>query len=284
MKSTKRLLLLIILIALVACGTTPEKYQGEPDIYAVLTTDSLKAKVMIGRTASIDDTLDPVEVIDTFWYFDTFFVDTYSVILWKGTSDAGVVLRSGELELTLEESPDSAGYYWADPVACQPGQTWELEVKYPEGEEIIAKTTLPGSFQITDFDHDTLDFEHDTLRWSTSENAAGYIMRMMIWESWDLIDTVIIDSFLSYLVFLPADTNHVALNDLFLGGDSLRFQVAALDTNDYDYRHFGYYYWTNPRAEDYMHIEGAWGVFGSQVVQRSKTYICPPLDTLPAEK
>jgi hypothetical protein len=279
MKSTIRLLLLIILIALVACGTTPEQYQGEPVICAVLTNDSAQAKVMIGRTASIDDTLDPVEVIDTFWYFDTFFVDTYYVILWQGTSDAGVVLHSGELKLALEESPDSAGYYYTDLVTCQPGQTWELEVKYPEGEEIITQTTLPGDFQFTDFDHDTLNFEHDTLRWSTSENAAGYIMRMTIWDSWDLVDTVIIDSFLSYLVFLPADTHHVALDDLFLGGDSLRFQVAALDTNDYDYRYFGYYYWMDPRAEDYMHIEGAWGVFGSQVVERSRVYILPP-DTL----
>ncbi|MBA7605081.1 hypothetical protein ES703_12210 [subsurface metagenome] len=276
MKS-KILLAIILLLSVIACDTTPETYEGEPNIYAILSADSSFACIMVGKTTSIDDTLtlEPDTIMDTFWYDDTFEVWPEIVFPWNGVSGAQVSLKQGEQSFALTENEDSVGYYYSDSIQLASGQTWELEVTYPTGEEVSAQTTIPGSFEITGFQTDTISTT-DTLAWSKSSDAAGYLVKAFVWASWEDedADTVYIDSAFTYPELLPGDSYSIPLEELDLWGDSLWFWVSALDTNAYDYRYYGEDRWDpDIRVEDYMHIEGAWGVFGSQTVACSQRYV-----------
>ena len=257
-----------------SCDVTPEEYEGEPNIYAILTTDSF-AQVMVGRTFTINDTVRVKIIIDFDTIWDVEDEDTIPVPLWNGVSGAEVSLKQGGHRYVLLEDPDSAGYYNTDSIQFSARKTWKLEVTYPSGEEIEAQTTIPGSFEITGFQTDTVS-NTDTLAWSKSSDAAGYLVKAFVWASWEDedADTVHIDSAFTYPELLPGDSYSIPLEELDLWGDSLWFWVAALDTNAYDYRYYGEDR-GDPgiRVEDYMHIEGAWGVFGSQVVACSQRYV-----------
>lgn len=265
---------IILLLSVIACDITPETYEGEPNIYAILSADSSFACIMVGKTTSVDDTLTlvPDTIMDTFWRDDTFEVWPEIVFPWNGVSGAEVSLKHGEESFSLTE--DSTGYY-SDSLSFHPGETWTLEVSYPTGEEITKETTIPGNFEITGFQTDTISTT-DTLAWSKSNDAAGYLMKAFVWISWEDedADTVYIDSAFTYPELLPGDSYSIPLEELYLWGDSLWFWVAALDTNAYDYRYYGEDRWDpDIRVEDYMHIEGAWGVFGSQTVACSQRYV-----------
>ena len=285
MRSRTLLALSVIAAAVVlSCDLTPDQYQGEPNIYAVLCADSLQARVMVGRTVSVDDTLKQAVAYDTFWYDGMIVVHQYMVFPWRGVSEADVLLKQGQQSFVLIENPDSAGYYNTDFIQSSPGQTWELEVTYPTGEEIEAQTTIPGSFEIAGMLTDTVKYG-DTLRWSKSDNAAGYLYSSFIWTSWEDVfeDTTYIDSAFTYPELLPGDRYFMPLGGLYWI-DSLWFWVAALDTNAYDYYYYYYQYnnWGDLLLEDYMHIPGAWGVFGAQTAVRSRTYIIQPDTTYPS--
>ncbi len=276
MKS-KILLAIILLLSVIACDTTPETYEGKPNIYAILSADSSFACIMVGKTTSVGDTLtlEPDTIMDTFWYDDTFEVWPEIVFSWNGISGAEVSLKQNGESFSLSEDSDSTGYCNTDSIQPLPGQTWELEVTYPSGEEISAQTTIPGSFEITGFQTDTVS-NTDTLAWSKSSDAAGYLVKAFVWASWEDedADTIYIDSAFTYPELLPGDSYSIPLEELDLWGDSLWFFVAALDTNAYDYRYYGEDCWDpDIRVEDYMHIEGAWGVFGSQTVACSQRYV-----------
>ena len=269
---------IILLLSVIACDITPETYEGEPNIYAILSADSSFACIMVGKTTSVDDTLTlvPDTIMDTFWRDDTFEVWPEIVFPWNGVSGAEVSLKHGEESFSLTE--DSTGYY-SDSLSFHPGETWTLEVSYPTGEEITKETTIPGNFEITGFQTDTISTT-DTLAWSKSSDAAGYLVKAFVWASWEDedADTVYIDSAFTYPELLPGDSYSIPLEELYLWGDSLWFWVAALDTNAYDYRYYGEDRWDpDIRVEDYMHIEGAWGVFGSQTVVQSKSYVLSEL-------
>lgn len=277
MMKSKILLAIILLLSVIACDTTPETYEGKPNIYAILSADSSFACIMVGKTTSVGDTLTlvPDTIMDTFWYDDTFEVWPEIVFPWNGVSGAQVILKQNGQSFSLSEDPDSAGYYNTDSIQFSARKTCELEVTYPSGEEISAQTTIPGSFEITGFQTDTIS-NTDTLAWSKSSDAAGYLVKAFVWASWEDedADTVHIDSAFTYPELLPGDSYSIPLEELDLWGDSLWFWVSALDTNAYDYRYYGEDR-GDPgiRVEDYMHIEGAWGVFGSQAVVCSQRYV-----------
>ncbi|TET23305.1 MAG: DUF4249 family protein [Candidatus Stahlbacteria bacterium] len=274
---------IILLLSVIACDTTPETYEGEPNIYAVLTTDSSFACIMVGKTTSIDDTLtlEPDTIMDTFWRDDTFEVWPEIVFPWNGVSGAEVSLKQGGHRYVLLEDPDSAGYYGSDSIQFSARKTWELEVTYPSGEEIEAQTTIPGNFEITSPLVDTLS-DTDVLEWTPSAHAAGYLIELLQWLSWEdeEEDTLVVDSSFDCLMLVQADTTSLPMQELELfdylwaWADSLIIFVSALDTNAYDYRYYGEDRWDpDIRVEDYMHIEGAWGVFGSQTVACSQRYV-----------
>jgi hypothetical protein len=275
---------IVLLLAVTACSTLPDDYEGEPNVYAVLCADSLQARVMVGRTVSVGDTLKQAVVYDTFWYDDTFVVHQYMVFPWNGVSEADVALKQGQQSFVLTENPDSAGHY-SDSIQSSPGQTWELAITYPTGEEIEARTTIPASFEITSPLGDTL-FAADTLEWGSSSGACGYSVRLLAWMIWEEEDTVIVDSSFSYPVLVSGELNSMPMEELLSyiwGGDSAVIFISALDTNAYDYRYYGMSaYWDNLRPDDYMHIPGAWGVFGAQTTVRSRTYIIQPDTTYPS--
>lgn len=270
------------------CEVTPDNYEPEPNIYTILTPDSF-AQVMVGRTATINDTVKvkTVVVFDTFWDFEdedtVYYVDTITVPLWNGVTGAEVILKHGEESFSLTE--DSTGYY-SDSLSFHPGETWELEVDIPGEDLITAQTTFPDSFEIISPAERLVD-ESDTLEWTQPAGVKGYQLGVFMWLTEWGEDTTYIDS-LTYILwdFLPPDSTRVPIMDI-VGRlfnqpqiiDSFTVSVTALDTNIYDYRlyHRNLYY--DPfseddslKMEDVMHIDGALGVFGSQTAVRSQVH------------
>ncbi|MBD3285355.1 DUF4249 family protein [candidate division WOR-3 bacterium] len=271
-------------ILIAGCAPTPDDYPGEPNVYALITADSTHAHLMVGRTVSVADTLPVDTIVDTFWIDDsTFETWTYYQIPWNGTSNADVILESGGDNFTLTEHPDSQGYYFADITAPRAGQSWTLKVTYPEGEEISARTTIPGNFEITGPDNDTLT-EDDTVRWTASDGARGYQVSILQWLTYEEEDTASVE-FISWPLLVSADTLSVPLSDMGFSpmGDSVCIYIISLDTNAYDYKYYGENMWMVENIVDCMHIEGAWGVFGAGNVVRSKTFSMDTSAILPGQ-
>jgi len=276
--------LILISILVIGCDQNPDDYPGEPNVYGFLTVDSSRVQVMVGRTVSVTDTLPIDTIIDTFWYDDTTF-DTWTSynIPWNGVSGADVVLKYNDDSYVFTEHSDSAGYYHGTVPEPSAGQTWTFDITYPDGVDITARTTIPGDFEITGPEADTL-LDTDTLRWTESPGAAGYQVFTKVWFTYDEEDTTIIDSLQSYPTLVPADTTYIPFISLrfYLWGDSAYFYVASLDTNAYDYKYYGENMWYDYdlNIADFMHIDGAWGMFGSKNIVKSNLYILPEPDTL----
>jgi hypothetical protein len=267
----------LAVILLFSCEVTPEEYEGEPNIYAVLCTDSSFACIMVGRTLSVEDTMKVGTIIDTVWYDDTFYTWVRTVFPWNGVSGAEVVLKHDAQSFSAGELEDSAGYYYAAPIAFSAGQTWGLEVSYPGGESVAAQTTFPGEFEILSPTERLFNFD-DSLTWSESAGTKGYRIWMIGWGQYQDEDSVYADSMVTYVVEYDWHirlTRKIKGDDLayfvlqFLECDSIQFRIAALDSNIYDY----FDCWGEENKEEYMYIQGAWGVLGSQTVVRSKSYV-----------
>lgn len=247
------------LILLLTSFCSVEEPLPEPNIYAVLSTDSSRALVLVGEVLQLGDTFS----VDTMHDWDH-----YSRGLpWKGVSDTEVKLKRGEEIFVLEEMQDSAGYYYTDSLAFAPGEEWELEVDYPDERYVQARTQIPGSFEIISPLTDTLNLE-DTLKWTSSQNAAGYALVWFCWGTHEYEDSLVYWSRLNYGWYYPAEIRYLPLDYYFSYYDSVEFYIAALDSNYYKYR-----------KSDSKTLDDAWGVFGSQMVVKSRRYIIPPPDT-----
>lgn len=280
-------ILSLAVLLLLSCNT-PENYEGEPNIYAVLSTDLDSAVLMIGKTASIDDTLEIDTILDTIWDGDTFYVYPDFTVPWNGVSGADVSLEHSGTTYKTRESSVSRGYYVTDTgLSFEPGSLWKLTAKYPDGKTIEAETRIPGAFEIVSPLTDTVT-DDDFLVWSESEGAKEYkiIGREWGWrEEWEWVpegdsyvitmeyDTIL---FHRHISFMPGYIGYsfYSLNLLYYC-DSLEVRMEAIDTNVQDYIAYNRIIEWNPdtNKEDFMHIPGAWGVFGSKIVTETKRFI-----------
>ncbi len=270
-------LLSVLTLFAVSCNT-PENYEGEPNIYAMLSTELPRATVMLGYTASIEDTLKPDTVMDTFWYLDTFAVYPMIVFPWNGASGAEATLEHVNDTYNLTELSDSAGYYVSDSgLVFSPGEIWKLNVRYPDGQKFEARTRIVSSIEITSPLSETLHMT-DTFKWASSGDARGYKYRVEAWGRFkeDTVEMLLQSSEGLYEVdkkTIPVDEMIYPYYGITI--DSVTFQVAALDSNAFDYAIYDYKIWQDPTTnkDDYMHIKGAWGTFGSLSLTPKMSYI-----------
>ncbi|GEM_PF-1531930 len=280
---------ILLLSFMTFCEHDLNSYKGEPNILSFLSNDSAKILVKVGKTHSINDTLKYVVEYDTFRIVEG--KDTVTRIweskkyLWNGVHVASVSLKQGTREYTLVEDKDTVGYYWTkDSIKALPGEHWELKVLYSDGEHISTSTTVPDTVKITSPLKDTISSK-DTLKWVKPTGSAGYFIRFLFWEKYEIPekDTTILSSS-SYTILASDTLNPLALKEYLFGGDSCRITIIALDTNAYDYHCYGEINDDGKYIlDDYMHIKGAWGAFGSQSAAHSKVYIIerekqPPLE------
>jgi hypothetical protein len=277
----RRLRFLFVLIVLLVSFCS-EEVLPEPNIYAVISSDSSHALVLVGELLEPGDTFSVDTVsIDTVWVRDTFYISVIRAPLWNGVKGAEVELKRGEEAFALEEMQDSAGYYYSNSLMFAAGESWELEVDYPDGRFIEARTQIPGSFEIISPLTDTFHFE-DTLRWSESKGAKGYELRFFCWWSVENEDSIEYYSGEARAGLYHADSLRLFAGKHFDGNDSVEIFVVAYNLNLYDYVVFyKKYYDYVSNLEDYMHIEGAWGVFGAQTVVSRRYYLPAPDTTYP---
>lgn len=284
----RQALTVFYLVMLCSCEITPENCEPEPNIYAMLSADSLHALVMVGKTLGLNDAVKIDTVIIRVWDDSTnFHLDTSYRSMWNGVSGLDVCIKDAYHSFSCIEKSDQAGCYDVWTIYFSPGETWNLEVDYPGGNKITAKTTIPGNFQITSPLHDTLRF-YDILRWEKPAGSKGYTFSVVYWSHFFGKDSVLQRMSLSWSfdnILLPADSCSIPVPVLWFYGDflevpdSLFIFVSALDTNAYDYYYYAklqnYSGVDNVDAEKYMHIPEAWGVFGSRVVTSSRRYFLP---------
>lgn len=259
----RRLFPLAVVVLVLSCA---REMPPEPNVFAILSTDSPVVCVQVGEMLEVGDTFPVIHHIDTIWYGDTFYLDFHYTLPWFGVSDAQVRLKRGEENFVLEEMHDSAGYYHTDSLVLAPGEKWELEVDYSDERHVQARTQIPGSFEIISPLTDTLQLEN-TLWWTSSKNATGYAVSWFYWASYEHEDSIVYRSGLYYGGCRSAEIRYLPLDYYFAYYDSIEFYIAALDSNYYEYR-----------KGNYRTLEGAWEVFGAQTVV-SRRYYLPPPDT-----
>jgi len=259
-------------LAVVALGfSCAREMPPEPNVIAILSTDSPLACVQVGEMLKVGDTFPVIQHIDTIWYDDTFYLDINHTLPWFGVSDAQVTLTNKTHGFDLEEKRDSAGYYHVDSMEFSAGQTWELQVTYSDGRTVNAQTQFPGEFEIVSPLRDSFYLD-EYLIWSRSEGALGYIIRTCEWTTRETEDSIFTQYREWSAFWWGTQSGFYGYYDLMWFGDvdSVEFHVAALDSNACNYLSALHRPEIGP--EDYVNIEGGWGVFGAQTVVSSPRY------------
>ncbi|MBN2380596.1 DUF4249 family protein [candidate division WOR-3 bacterium] len=277
----RRVVPILSLMLIGSCDLNPDDYQREPNIYCFLSTDSTSVEVLAGQTAAVGDTI-PIEfVFDTTVSVDpltgdtSYYINTFWYYAWNGVEDARIRLSNEYSGQLLAGNSDSTGRFFADSIRVKRGETWTLEIIYPEGDTVFAQTTVPDSFEITYPEGDTIG-EEDSLAWNSAMGAAGYAVSYLVWFWAENNDSIYVDTAsFKYIYLYPGESR--LYYDWWITWieivDSIEFSITALDTNACDYFWFARnaYFYLNP--DDYMHIPGAVGLFGSATTVKTKRYV-----------
>jgi len=263
-----------------SCDLNPDDYRREPNIYSFLSTDSTGIEVLTGKTAAVGDTVKIEVGYDTTWYIDPFTGDSSILCTnffvrypWNSVEDAKVTLTNEVNGFLFSGSSDSTGCFIVDSIQVQRGETWTLEVLYPEGDTVLAQTTIPDSFEVTYPEGDTIE-EEDSLLWNSARGAAGYMVSVVKWcwrKGYDM--AIVLADSISDISLYPGE-NCFRLSYIWYNwiedADSIELYITAFDTNSYDYFRGGS-----------MNIPGAWGMFGSATTIKTKRFVVkhPPPDT-----
>jgi hypothetical protein len=245
---------------LVGCEPSVEDYVPEPNVYCVARAGSDTLRLLAGMTLPFKDSVPQSPD-------------------WNGVAGVQGVVRGRAGEVALAAKPDSVGLYQYVGLSPQPGETLELEARYPTGEVVRGITGVPGSFRIEHVSADTVlevpwpGDSWQTLRieysWATSRHAARYTTRLTTYYS--NADTVITWSWTNDWLAGRSDSIRVAFYAYYEGRgfepdsagiDSVRIGVDALDRNLDDYRRFGW--WQGGGNRELLHLDGGLGVFGSR--------------------
>lgn len=240
----KKHILYLVLLILAGCikGPTLPVYEPEPNVGCLLSPDYKRQEVRVGKSWRIDE-VDPQ--------------------MW--VSGADVKISCAADTVTFHELSGRPGVYVSESLLVESGNTYFLEVDYPDGNKVTGRTKVPQKPRIiTPADGDTVSPSHE-LRWE-SEGVAGFLLQYYYYEYGG-----------GGANMLPEDLGHatsITVDSLcikYFGchPDSLiRFtlRIWSADTNYYDYYRIKEY---DEPMETNMHLEGGLGVFGSFVVSDS---------------
>jgi hypothetical protein len=253
-------MVVLALAAMTGCEPSVEDYVPEPNVYCVVRAGSDTVRLLAGMSLPFKDSVPQSPD-------------------WNGVAGVQAVLRGSAGAVTLAPRLDSIGYYQSVGFSPQPGEMLELEARYPTGEIVHGRTTVPDTFRIERLAADTAleaPWPGDswyTLRieyaWAESRLAARYSSRLTTYYS--NADTSITWSWANDWLVGRADSIRVAFHAYYEGRglepdsaglDSVRIGVEAVDRNLDDYRRFGW--WQGGGNRELLHLEGGLGVFGSR--------------------
>ncbi len=259
-----------IAVVLMAIGCEPsvEGYLPEPNVYCVVRAGNDTLRLLAGMSIPYKDSVPQSG-------------------RWNGVAgvDARVWGRAGEA--VLAPKPDSAGFYGATGFVPQPGETLQLEARYPSGEVVRGSTMVPGAFGIEQVVADTVFdvwWPGETLwslrlevRWNESPHAARYGSRLTVF--WSSADTSVEQTWTNSWVSGTADSTRLTFQYYYEPRpgeldsaklDSVRLGVEAADRNLADYREFAW--WMGGSNRDLLHLDGGLGVFGSRTTCRDTVF------------
>jgi hypothetical protein len=264
--------LLMMLLLLWGCTTpTGPQYEPEPNVVAILYPMYSRQTVFVGKSYLVGTA--PIEENEEgLWD-------------WCGISNCRVEISYDTTTVVFHELVDTVGIYVSEFLPVVPGQTYFLEVVYPDSTKVTGKTTVPGAFTLaTPTDGDTIALNQEIV-WQQSSRARCFWVYGRVDSLFDYYDPVTRDSvFRSSAIRREVDLDTSIAVDTLLqpiledwtlyGWETLTLQVFASDTNYYDYdiaEMMGPY-----DLEPYMHLKGGLGVFGSFVVSDSISVVMKP--------
>jgi len=242
----KKHALFLVLLILSGCIKEPTEpvYDPEPNVGCLLSPDYKRQQVRVGKSWGIDEE-DPE--------------------IW--ISGADVKIGCAAETIAFHERSDKPGVYVSESLLVESGQTYFLEVNYPDDNKVTGRTTVPQKPRIiTPADGDTVSPSQE-LRWE-SEGAAGFLLQYdtheygggsanMLPEDLGHTTSITVDSLcIKYFGFPPDSIERITL------------RIWAADPNYYDYYFIRKY---DEPMETNIHLDGGLGVFGSFVVSDSIT-------------
>jgi hypothetical protein len=231
-------LLVILLLAFVACENNPEvEFEPQLNVFAVLTNIVQTQEIIVDRTYSIDEPSEPA--ID----------DAFVILTGNGYTD------------TLEFSYSSQRYLSA-PINLIPQATYELVVEKGGLDTLYGVTTVPGDFAVSyPVGYDTLTLQ-DTIVFTQSSGAALYNFVFIHYTGGFGPSFMYEPSPLDTLVRVPVgeylDEHCLGLFTIF---------IIACDSNFYEYQHV---------LEDSITqagVTGGVGLFGSTWTEATSAWV-----------
>jgi hypothetical protein len=235
---------LALLLFLYGCEHTlgPEYYPGqqyksEPNVASVISPNYRLQRVYVGITYKMTDT-----------------PESYGE--WVGVSNAKVVISGNGQEILFEEQGNS-GIYVSKNLNVKAGKLYHLKVTYPDNKKVTGTTRIPSEFRILrPTNGDTISIS-DTLIWQKSSGAVGYFMNGRIYNGSGYPESIsqeVRDTLMCFSEWIPSWYQPEP-------GDTIRFCVAAIDTNYWNYWSINEY-----NLEETPYLNGGIGVFGSLVI------------------
>jgi hypothetical protein len=205
----ERILLLIfgsIVIFFTACPKTPaENFQSQLNVFSVIRSDAAQQVVRIDRTYAMEDTTD----YDLQYAFATItgdtFCDTLDYVNWRNFVS--------DLYLPVE-----------------PQHTYKIMVAADGLDTLRGETTVPGVFTVIfPQDGDTV-FNDDTIL--IRKSLGGKVYEFRLYQN-DTLPSMVA----SFPDFLSDSLFRFPVSELFLGSGDWRLQIAAYDSNYFNYQY-----------------------------------------------
>jgi hypothetical protein len=262
--------MLLAVLALFACDSTPESYEPEPNVFCLLRTDQPRTIAMAGMTVAYGDSIGPG---------------------WNGVSGVDVTVRHSGTDYGFEELPDSVGFYFTDSLPLVPGDSYWLTMRYPDGKMVRGATKMQPAGRIDSVLIDTTltgyEYPYDTIfrfeyYWTEDSLATQYMStakayyrsgsRGSGWCNGPHDADGGRDSLIGVTPVLIDHWGGLVPETLRL--ERVTLGVWVVDRNYRDYSRVSW--WDNTDPEQSMHLEGGLGVFGSACIAETTLYFTPP--------
>jgi hypothetical protein len=220
-----------------ACPKTPaENFQSQLNVFGVIRNDYNEQKINIDRTYAMEETTG----------YD--LQNAFAIIFDDSTCDT---LRSYYYYI-----------WWGFVHPVVPGYTYRIMVCADGLDTLCGETTVPGAFNVIFPQVGDTVFADDTILIRKSEGGKVYEFQL------DQNDTIP-PQVVSFPDFLPDSMFRFPVSELFLVGGDWRLQIAAYDSNYFNYQY--------QFSDDYPQcgVRGGLGAFCSAYVNSVTFYYQP---------
>jgi len=238
--------IVLILFIVTGCDFSTKKeiynpdYTPEISVFSVISTDESDEFVIVERTMQLNE--DDV-IISSLTNSGTTIIDDAEVFIINGTDS---------VQFTFYKRPDSniwdtdyinKGMYLdlKNEFRAEPGKTYKLLVKIPDGRTVAGSTTVPEIPKITQPAPWTLlkkeTIKKTSIQWENNPNTTGYVVNFFLENTQNKDQISILNDHFVY----ESPTSLSDIDEYYLFNDNAHLsktatiKILALDQNSFDY-------------------------------------------------